>query len=78
MDYSKIPFSKGLVCLNKNNNAYCVVLDGMKGTDEDRCSTVLESYGEYGFMIHTPPNRALEPTGRVFDLGILAKHLPRG
>ena len=75
IDYSKIAFSRGLVCLNTNNNAYCVVLNGNRGKDDDRCSMVLETNGEFGFIIHTPPNRALIPTGRIFDLDKLVKYL---
>lgn len=75
IDYSKIAFSRGLVCLNTNNNAYCVVLNGHRGTDDDRCSMVLEVNGEFGFFIHTPPNRALIPTGRILDVDKLVKYL---
>lgn len=60
--YSKTILSQGLVCLNTNNNAYCVVIDGRKGTDDDRASLVLESNSSYGFILNTPPNRALIPT----------------
>lgn len=75
IDYSKKSFSRGLVCLNTNNNAYCVVLNGNRGNDDDRCSMVLESNGDFGFIIHTPPNRALIPTGRIIDLDKLVKYL---
>ena len=66
-DYSDVVFSKGLVCENKNNNTYCVVIDGHKGSENDRCSLVLECFGSEGFMYNTPPNRALKPTGAIFD-----------
>lgn len=72
-DYSKTIFSQGIVCMNTNNNAYCVVIDGRKGSENDRCSLVIEYAGERGFMIHTPPNRALVPTGRVCRFDSLAK-----
>lgn len=75
IDYSKTKFSRGLVCINTNNDSYCVVIDGGRGSEHDRCSMVLESSGKYGFMIHTPPNRALIPTGRIFDLEKLGKYL---
>lgn len=72
-DYRKTVLSQGLVCLNKNNHQYCVVIDGQRGTEDDRCSQVLEFSGKDGFIIHTPPNRALEPTGRICNLKFLAK-----
>ena len=72
-DYSDVVFSQGLMCMNTNNNALCVVLDGSKGTENDRCSLVLE-FSEYmGFIVHTPPNRALRPTGRICSLKPIAK-----
>ena len=73
MDYSKTIFSQGLVCKNHTNNSYCVVIDGHRGTEDDRCSYVLEFIGDQGFMLHQPPNRALEPTGRICNLQFLAK-----
>ena len=73
-DYSDVMFSQGLVCLNTNNNAICVVLDGAKGDDKDRCSLVLEFNNSMGApMIHTPPNRALRPTGKICNLKQLVK-----
>lgn len=75
IDYSKITFSRGLICLNTNNNAYCVVLDGNKGKDDDRCSMVLEVNGEFIFILHTPPNRALIPTGHILELDKLVNYL---
>ena len=72
-DYSKTVFSQGIVCFNKNNHQYCVVIDGQRGTEDDRCSTVLEFADKDGFIIHTPTNRALEPTGRICNLKFLAK-----
>lgn len=76
-DWSKTTLSQGIVCLNTNNNAYCVVIDGGKGTDDDRASLVLESNSSYGFILHTPPNRALIPTGRICNLQALAKVLDK-
>lgn len=72
-DYSDVILSQGLVCLNTNNNALCVVLDGHKGSENDRCSTVLECSGIYGFIVHTPPNRSLRPTGKICPLQPIAK-----
>lgn len=71
-DYSDVIFSQGLVCLNTNNNAICVVVDGAKGKVDDRCSLVIEFNG-MPYMIHTPPNRALKPTGKILNLKPLAK-----
>lgn len=75
VDYSKTVFSQGLVCLNKNNGTYCVVISGNRGSEDDRASLVLEFTGEDGFIIHTPPNRALVPTGKIKPLKGLAKIL---
>ena len=72
-DYSKTILSQGLVCYNTNNHNYCVVIDGRRGSDDDRASLVLEFCGSDGFMMHTPPNRALVPTGRIKELRYLAK-----
>ena len=72
-DYSKTTFSQGIVCMNTNNNRYCVVIYGNRGTENDRASLVLEQSGEDGFIVHTPPNRALIPTGRIFDLNYLKR-----
>lgn len=64
-DYSKTIFSQGIVCRNMNNGTYCVIIDGKRGKEDDRCSLVMEFTGEDGFILHTPPNRALVPTGRI-------------
>lgn len=72
-DYSDVVFSQGLVCLNTNNNAICVVIDGNRGTPTDRASLVMEYNAERVFMFHTPPNRTLKPTGKIKDLSSLAK-----
>lgn len=73
IDYSKTAFSPGIVCYNTNNKRYCVVLDGAQGTENDRTSLVIEFCDNEGFILHTPPNRALIPTGRVNNLAFLAK-----
>lgn len=72
-DYSKTIFTQGIVCINTNNNQYCVVINGREGSEDDRCSLVLEFDGDSGFFIHTPPNRALKPTGKVVSFQNLAK-----
>lgn len=74
-DYSKTIFSQGMVCFNTNNKQTCVVINGRRGSENDRCSLVLECIGESGFMVHTPPNRALIPTGRICKLENLKKVL---
>lgn len=72
-DYSKTVFSQGLVCFNTNNYEYCVVINGQNGSEDDRASLVIEFIGRDGYMLHTPPNRALIPTGKVVNLQFLAK-----
>lgn len=74
-DYSKTIFSQGVVCFNTNNQRYCVVIDGARGSENDRGSMVIEFTGDEGYMIHTPPNRALIPTGRICKLENLKKVL---
>lgn len=66
-DYSKTIFSKGIVCVNTNNFSKCVVIDGEKGSETDRESLVLELFSK-GLSTHTPPNRALIPTGEYIDI----------
>ena len=67
IDYKATVFSRGIVCYNKNNFNKCVVIDGNKGSRNDRCSTVIEMASD-GLFIHTPPNRALIPTGEYIDI----------
>lgn len=74
-DYSDVIFSTGLVCFNSNNNAYCIVINGNKGDERDRCALVLEFHGKGEFILHTPPNRALRPTGGIANLGKLKQIL---
>lgn len=74
-DYSKTIFSQGIVCRNKNNGTCCVIIDGKRGTEDDRCSLVMEFMGEDGFTLHTPPNRALVPTGRICHNLKFLRHL---
>lgn len=75
IDYSKTIFSQGLMCYNTNNHNYCIVIDGKKGSETDRSSLVMEMCGSEGFMLHSPPNRALIPTGKIVTLKFLAKAL---
>ena len=77
IDYSKTIFSQGLMCYNTNNCNYCIVINGEKGSENDRCSLVMEMCGDGTFMLHTPPNRALIPTGKVIALKFLAKALQK-
>jgi len=67
-DYSKTVFAKGVVCFNTNNYSKCVVIDGNKGIEHDRASLVLENFFDEGLKMHTPPNRALIPTGEFIDI----------
>lgn len=67
IDYKTMSFSKGIVCYNTNNFHKCVVIDGNQGSRNDRCSTVIEMASDRLF-IHTPPNRALIPTGEYIDI----------
>ena len=71
-DYRNTVLSQGIVCMNTNNCTYCVVIDGQRGSENDRCSLVLEFVSSDGFILHTPPNRALIPTGRICNLKFLA------
>lgn len=75
IDYSKAVLDVGIVCYNMNNFTKCIVLDGEKGTETDRCSCVLEFSGSDVITIHTPPNRALIPTGEFFDVKALKDFL---
>jgi hypothetical protein len=74
-DYSKTIFSQGVICYNTNNHNYCIVINGTNGREDDRCSLVMELCGSEGFMLHTPPNRALVPTGKTINLKYLARAL---
>lgn len=75
IDYSEMIFGRGLVCYNTNNNQYCIVLNGQMGSEADRAALVMEFAGRNGVMIHTPPNRALVPTGAVVNLDYIAKQI---
>ena len=66
-DIQKERYAKGIIVFNTNNNNYAIVISGDKGSDADPCSLVLEFNKKKAF-VHTPPNRALVPTGKFFDL----------
>lgn len=68
VDYSRTVFAIGMVCYNMNNFTKCIVLDGKRGTETDRCSYVLECTGNGDLITHIPPNRALIPTGEFIDI----------
>lgn len=67
VDYSKSIFAPGIVCYDTNNYTKCIVIDGNKGDEKDRCSLVVELFSD-GLQTHTPPNRALIPTGEYLDI----------
>lgn len=75
IDYSKMAFGRGLVCYNTNNQQYCVVLDGRRGQENDKAALVMEFSGRDGVIIHTPPNRALVPTGAVVNLDYIVRQI---
>ena len=75
VDYSKTIFAKGCVCYNTNNYSKCVVIDGNIGNENDRGSLVLENFFKDGLRIHTPPNRALIPTGEFIDIKAIEEML---
>ena len=74
-DIQKMRYDNGSVVYNTNNYRFAIVLDGNKGKDSDPCSLVLEQSLDNGFIVHTPPNRALIPTGRHIDLRFLVQHM---
>lgn len=76
-DYSDVIFSTGIMCFNTNNKAYCIVIDGNRGNEKDRSSLVLEFHGNGEFLLHSPPNRALKPTGRIGNLKYLKEALDK-
>jgi len=75
IDYSKTKLSPGLVCYNTNNYTKCIVLNGDKGNEHDRCSVVLELYFGNRFQSNTVPNRALIPTGEIINLKAIEEKL---
>ena len=69
----RMRYDSGCVVYNTNNSTYGIVLNGKCGEDKDPCSQVLELIGHDGVMVHTPPNRALIPTGRFVDVAKMIK-----
>lgn len=70
-DISKQVLETGKVCYNANNFTKCIVIDGEKGDENDRCSRVLELAPDGTLFINTPPNRALIPTGEFFNVSLI-------
>ena len=68
-DIQKGRYSKGAVVYNQNNNRFGIVLDGRRGTDDDPCSLIME-FTDEGIDVHSPPNRALIPNGKVFNFKV--------
>lgn len=68
-------YTPGIVVYNTNNYTKAVVLDGTRGEDNDPGSLILEMNGQGKILVHTPPNRALIPTGEYFDISGLTKIL---
>ena len=64
---AKIVYETGTICFNRNNNNYCVVLDGEKGREDDRSSLVVE-FTPIKTFYNQVPNRALIPVGRHVDI----------
>ena len=72
-DIQKMRYDRGCVVYNTNNYTYGIVLNGKCGEDKDPYSQVLELTGSDGVIVHTPPNRALIPTGRFVDFAKMIK-----
>ena len=73
-DIQKKRYDRGCVVYNTNNYTYGIVLNGKCGEDKDPCSQVLELTHSDGVMVHTPPNRALIPTGKICNVAKTIKH----
>ena len=73
-DIQKSRFSRGAIVYNTNNNQYAIVVNGKKGQDDDPCSLVMELC-QKEVLLHTPPNRALIPTGQFFNMDNFIKTL---
>lgn len=73
-DIQKMRFDVGCVVFNTNNYTFGVVINGKMGNDSDPCSTIIEESMD-GFIVHSPPNRALIPTGRFVDFGKIIKRI---
>ena len=70
----RMRYDSGCVVYNTNNYTYGIVLNGKCGEDKDPCSQVLELICDDGVVVHTPPNRALIPTGRFVDVAKMIKN----
>lgn len=73
----KIRYDIGAIVYNTNNYRYAVVLSNNCGSDSDPCSLVLEQSHDGGYLLHTPPNRALIPIGRFVSLQEITNILNR-
>lgn len=73
-DIQKHRYDVGCVVFNTNNYTFGIVINGKLGSDSDPSSTIIEE-GMDGFIINTPPNRALIPTGRFVDFSKIIKHI---
>ena len=73
-DIQKMRYDSGCVVYNTNNYTYGIVLNGNCGEGKDPCSQVLKLTGRDGVMVHTPPSRALIPTGRFVNVAKMIKH----
>lgn len=72
-DIQKGRYDSGAVVYNTNNYRYAIVIDGNRGDDKDPCSVVMEQSMNGSFIVHSPPNRALIPTGRIVDLNAILR-----
>lgn len=73
-DIQKGRYTKGAVVYNTNNYNYAIVINGNKGEDDCPCSLVMELCKDK-LLIHSPPNRALIPTGKFYNLEYLKELL---
>ena len=64
---AKVVYETGTICFNRNNNNYCVVIDGKQDSEDDRCALVVE-FAATNTFYNQVPNRALIPVGRHLDL----------
>lgn len=76
-DIQKTKYDIGAIVYNTNNYRFAVVLSNNCGSDHDPSSLVLEQSVNDGYILHTPPNRALIPTGRFVSLQEITNILNR-
>lgn len=67
-DIRKMRFDRGCIVYNTNNYRFGIVMDGSREDDADPCSEVWEMSINNRLLKHSPPNRALIPTGRFVDI----------